>query len=89
MTKVPIQFEPTSDSPLPVLYNCPKFEMTVVLGRVERYICLSAAPARSMLNHGEVPLLGVGNMLLLGCRTLVAAFADISWPLRRPPSSSD
>lgn len=40
MTEVPIQFEPTSDSPLPVSSNCPTFEMIVALGCAERYICL-------------------------------------------------
>jgi len=45
MTRVPIQFEPKSDSPLPASFNCPKFGMIVVLGCVERYICLSAVPA--------------------------------------------
>ena len=45
MTMVPIRFEPTSDSPLPVSFNCPKFEMVVVLGCAERYICQSAVPA--------------------------------------------
>ena len=45
MTEVPIEFEPTSESPLPVSSNCPKFEMIVVLGCAERYTCLSAVPA--------------------------------------------
>lgn len=45
MTKVPIEFEPTSESPLPVSSNCPKFETIIVLGCAERYICLSAVPA--------------------------------------------
>lgn len=40
MTKVPIQFEPMSDSPLPVSSNCPKSEKIVALGCAERYICL-------------------------------------------------
>lgn len=50
-TEVPINFEPTSQSPLPVSSICPKFEMIVVLGCVERYICLSAVPACPALDE--------------------------------------
>lgn len=45
MTEVPIKFEPTSESPLPVSSSCPKSEMIGALGCAERYSCLSAVPA--------------------------------------------
>ena len=45
---------------------CPTFLKVVALEHAERYTCLSAVPACSVLDRDEVPLLGVVNTVLLG-----------------------